>query len=201
MTSDTAAFDLPAPPPPPAPSDHAPARHGWVGSDLALGSALIVLLIALFLPWFSASVRVGAVSLGVTESGAAAHGYLWWAFVLGIVGLIALTAREFTARVRGNLPSGGQIIVGVTFLALVLVILAFTLKPAYLTGSGGTVIQAVRLPLATATPVAWSYGGYVAIIAAAVAFLAAAGAALPVRAAAQAARAGWQRPETRSQDA
>src|SRR5215475_11791528 len=166
MTSDTAAFDLPEPPPPPVPSHHAAARPGWGGTDLALGSALIVLLIALFLPWFSATVPAGPVNLGVTESGAAAHGYFSWAFVLGIVSLLVLTAREFVARIRGNLPSGGQIIVGATFLALVLVILAFTLKPAYLTGSGGTVIQAVRVPLATATPVTWSYGGYVAIVAA-----------------------------------
>src|SRR5215475_15775405 len=68
MTSDTAAFDLPEPPPPPVPSHHAAARHGWFGNDLALGSALIVLLIALFLPWFSATVPAGPVNLGVTRS-------------------------------------------------------------------------------------------------------------------------------------
>lgn len=205
---DTAAFDPPGftgPPPgftgPPPGSPATPGTPGtpaapaaphpahahrrWNGNDLVLGTGLVVLLIALFLPWFSATAGTGTAATSATTSGVAAHGYLWWAFVLTILALAAFVARDGVARIRGNLPSAGQILVGSTALSLVLAILAFTFKPA----------------VPAAVSVTWSYGAYVAIVAAAVSFLAAAGASLPVREAAQAARAGWQRAEATGQDA
>lgn len=143
MTSETSPY--PQAPPPPAGTSRAPSR-GWNGSDLAIGGALIVLLIALFLPWFSTSPG--------TTDGLSSHGDLWVVFVLALLALIVLVARETIARLPGNLPSPEQMLVGATGLALLLTILGVVQKPSV--GSAG-----------------WSYGGWVALVAALIALVAA----------------------------
>jgi len=145
MTSETSPYPK-APPPPPAP---ATAGRGWTGSDLAIGGAVIVLLIALFLPWFSAP--------GIAADGPSAHGYLWLAFVLTILALSVLVARDAIARLPGNLPSPEQMLVGATGLALLLTILGVAQTPPPVAGSVG--------------PIGWSYGGWVALVAALIAFI------------------------------
>jgi uncharacterized membrane protein len=107
---------------------------------------LIVLLIALFLPWFSTSPG--------TTDGLSSHGDLWVVFVLALLALIVLVARETIARLPGNLPSPEQMLVGATGLALLLTILGVVQKPSV--GSAG-----------------WSYGGWVALVAALIALVAA----------------------------
>jgi uncharacterized membrane protein len=147
MTSETSPYPQ-APPPAPA-----TAGRGWTGSDLAIGGAVIVLLITLFLPWFSAPGIAG------TPDGPSSHGYLWLVFVLTILALIVLVARDAIARLPGNLPSPEQMLVGATGLALLLTILGVVQQPS---------------SVATASsPIGWSYGGFVALVAALIAFLAA----------------------------
>jgi len=160
MTSQTSPYPQVPPPPPPAATP--PATRGWSGSDLVIGGALIVLLIALFLPWFSGTVRIfrTAAATGSVD-GAQAHGYLWVVFVLAIVALIVLVARDAIDRLPGNLPSPEQVLVGATGLALLLNILGLAQKPS----SGA------------AFSVGWSYGGFVAVLAALVALFAASGTA------------------------
>jgi hypothetical protein len=161
MTSDTSPSPQ-APPPPPPPMA---ATRGWTGSDLAVGGALVVLLIALFLPWFSSTVS-GTLAISGTGDGPTSHGYLWVVFVLVIVALFVLVARDAIARVPGNLPSSEQMLVGATGLALLLTILGVALKP-----SPGTTGASALLHV-TVT-VGWSYGGFVALVAALIAFVAA----------------------------
>jgi uncharacterized membrane protein len=108
-----------------------------------------VLLIALFLPWFSTPATDGPTS----------HGYLWTVFVLAIVALIVLVARDAIARLPGNLPSPEQMLVGATALALLLTILGVAQTPSPVAGSFGSI--------------GWSYGGWVALVAALIAFIAA----------------------------
>lgn len=146
MTSETSPY--PEAPPPTKPIVE---RSGWTGSDLAIGGAVIVLVIALFLPWFSRSPG--------TSDGLSSHGDLWVVFVLALMALIVLVARDTIARLPGNLPSPEQMLVGATGLALLLTILGVVQKPSPVTGSFG--------------PVGWSYGGWIALVAAIVAFLAA----------------------------
>jgi len=146
MFSDTSPY--PEPPPPPI---VVVERSGWTGSDLAIGGAVIVLIIALFLPWFSRSPG--------TSDGLSSHGDLWVVFVLALLALIVLVSRDAIARLPGNLPSPEQMLVGATGLALLLTILGVVQKPS---------------PTATLGPsTGWSYGGWVALVAAVVAFLAA----------------------------
>ena len=147
MTSETSPYSEA---PPPAPTT---AERGWTGSDLAIGGAVIVLLIALFLPWFSAPGIAG------TADGPSSHGYLWLVFVLTILALIVLVARDAIARLPGNLPSPEQMLVGATGLALLLTILGVAQTPPPVAGSFG--------------PMGWSYGGWVALVAALIAFIAA----------------------------
>jgi hypothetical protein len=110
-----------------------------------------VLLIALFLPWFSAP--------GIAADGPSAHGYLWLAFVLTIVALIVVVARDAIARLPGNLPSPDQMLVGASGLALLLTILGVAQKPS---------------PVAMGSAsIGWSYGGWIALVAALIVFIAA----------------------------
>lgn len=126
---------------------------GWTGSDLALGSALIALLIALFLPWFSSPLDNGTTDGAASSDGPQAHGYLWAVVAFALVALVVLVARDAIGLLPGNLPSPEQVLVGATGLALVLTVLGVAAKPAAFGG--------------------WSYGGFVAVLAAAVAFVAA----------------------------
>jgi len=154
MISDTSPYaDAPPPPRPPA-AGHS-ATPGWTGSDLAIGGALIVLIIALFLPWFGSPDIDGPTS----------HGYLWIAFALAIVALAVLVARDAIARVPGNLPSPAQMLVGTTGLALILIILGIAQTPS------ASVTSVVIY--STPTSLGWSYGGWVALVAALVAVVAA----------------------------
>jgi len=155
---------LPDVPPPPAATHKAAARpaaaRGWTGSDLLVGGALVVLLIALFLPWFSGTAQF-LKSTGVVAgvNGPQAHGYLWVVFVLAIVALIVLVGRDAIDRAPGNLPSNEQMLLGATGLALVLTLLGLLQQP-----SSGAAIS-----------LSWSYGGFIALLAALVAFFAASG--------------------------
>lgn len=175
MTSDTSPYSQAPPPPPPA-----AAARGWTGGDLLVGGALVVLLIALFLPWFSAKVFVGPFGPGRfaaagTGDGPQAHGYLWVVFVLVILALIVLVARDAIDRLPGNLPSPQQMLVGAVGLALLLTILGLVQKPSsYTTGSSGLIRQV--LPH-FAVSIGWSYGGFIALVAALIAFIAAIGGA------------------------
>jgi uncharacterized membrane protein len=203
MTSDTSPYPQVPPPPlpgatspgatPPGATPPAAAGRGWHGSDLAIGGALIVLLIALFLPWFSSTVRITrATRISGAGDGPAAHGYLWTVFVLVIVALIVLVARDAIAKVPGNLPSPEQILVGATGLVLLLTILGVVQKPSPVTVTGSGPVSEVFPHLAIAT--SWSYGGFVALVAAIVAFIAAFGTAGPLESAHRTARAAIRRP-------
>jgi len=156
----------------PRPAEPSAERSGWNGSDLAIGGALIVLLIALFLPWFSAQVSPGrGTTVSGTGDGPTSHGYLWLVFVLAILALIVLVARDVIARLPGNLPSPEQMLVGTTGLAFLLALLGVIQKPSPVTTSPGPVISQVFPHLAVS--VSWSYGGWVALVAALVALIAA----------------------------
>jgi len=165
MTGQTSLYPEPAPP--------GRSATGWTGSDLVIGTSLIVLLVALFMPWFSGTVA--NLSAAVTPNlasadGPRAHGYLWFVFALAIIALIVLVAREAIGRVPGNLPSPEQLLLVATGLALLLTILAVAIKPSpsFEIVSPTGIIPEFRLRTIS---VGWSYGGFVAVVAAVVAFV------------------------------
>ena len=166
MTGDTSVYLEFTPPDRPA--------AGWTGSDLLVGTSLIVLLVALFMPWFSGSEQLGgngATRVFGSADGPSAHGYVWFVFALTIIALIVLVARDAISRVPGNVPSPEQILLVATGLTLLLTILAAVIKP-----SPGLDVVGPTLQLSPSLPpvsIGWSYGGFVAIAAAAVAVIAA----------------------------
>jgi hypothetical protein len=172
MTSDTSQYSQVPPPPPPS-----TAANGWTGSDLAIGGALVILLIALFLPWFSSTVRLAGrtAQLSGSADGPTAHGFMWVVFVLAIAGLAVLVARDAIYRAPGNLPTPEQMLLGATGLALLLTILGLVIKPA----TGLSTAQLSQLLPHISISIGWSYGGFVALLAALVAFVAAFRAAGP----------------------
>jgi hypothetical protein len=137
-----------------------------------------VLVVALFMPWFSGSVgTAGATRNLASADGPRAHGYVWFVFALAIIGLIVLVARDAIGRVPGNLPSPDQMLMVATGLALLLTILAAVIKPSAtfdIVSPAGAVVQ---FPPSLNFSVGFSYGGFIAVAAAAIAFLAAFGAA------------------------
>lgn len=123
------------------------------GNMVIVGSATIALLVALFLPWFSASFSYGAyaadgkpyrVSLSASESALQAHGWMYLVFVLGLGVLGYLVVRAMSDG--GRLPlSHWRALVGVIGLDVLLTLICFFTKPSFAT---------------------WSYGAYIGLVAA-----------------------------------
>lgn len=166
----SAEADLPARP---------PVRAGWAVGDLLLAGGSVVLAITLFLPWFSASVHFGGrFSAGAgggfslagvdgnlhgTADGPRVHGYLWVVLVLVLATLAILVLRPYLAALAASLPSLRQLLLATTGLALLVTLLGFASRPT----AGGT-----AGPLGITVSVSWSYGAFLAVLAAAIAFAA-----------------------------
>jgi hypothetical protein len=118
-------------------------------ADKITGGASVILLISLFLPWYSITVPGATFSW----SGMTAHGYLWLVFLvcLGIVAFLVFGAGFTELPVK--LPAGREpLLLAASGFNLLLVLLAFFVSPGYL-----------------ALGVGWSFGAFVALIAAIVA--------------------------------
>jgi hypothetical protein len=159
--------NVPAWNPPSGPPAHVPASSGfsfdirrWTLSDKIAGGASLLVLISLFLPWFTGSVSsdnsLGLAAQSASESGTSAHGWLWFVFVvaLAILAYLVLAAGfqvlPFRAPVRHD-----QLLLAATGLNLVLVFIGFLLKPST-EGIAGVSIS-------------WSIGAFLALVAAVVA--------------------------------
>jgi hypothetical protein len=165
------------PPPPPA------RATGWNGTDLLILTSLVVLLVALFMPWFSGSVHLSnrVSTTGGGADGPRAHGYLWFVFALAIIALVVLVARDVISRVPGDLPTPEQMLMVATGLALLLTILGAVVRPSPAITVVSPTGSLAPFPVTIAVSIGWSYGGFVAIAAAAVAFVAAFRQAGPLR--------------------
>jgi hypothetical protein len=132
-------------------------------TDRIVGIASFVLLISLFLSWFSVSLGpIGSVS----ASGLSAHGYLYIVLILDILIIALLAVRalgvwDFPTSAAVTEEQALLIATGVNF---VLVLIAFLLKPGGV-GSG----------------VGWSFGAFIGLVAAVVALVPLARPALAAR--------------------
>jgi hypothetical protein len=151
---------------------HAEGASGWTGSDLVVGTSLVVLLVALFMPWFSGTVQVGGQgSIPGSVDGPRSHGYLWFVFALAILALAVLVARDAIGRVPGNLPSAAQLLMVATGLAFLLTLLGLVIRPSVGFDVVSQVGTVASFPPQLVVSLGWSYGGFVAVIAAGVAFV------------------------------
>lgn len=128
----------------------------WTISDKVAGVASLVVLISLFLPWFSGSYVSFGTSSGGSESGMDAHGWLWLVFVvvLAILAYLVLAAGFQALPFRSPLRHD-QLLLAATGLNLALVFIGFLLKPSTYGIEG--------------LSISWSAGAFLALIAAIVA--------------------------------
>lgn len=141
--------------------------RSWSPSEVFIGLATVALLVSLFLPWFSETASISGRTFTGSVSGTSAHGYLWLVFVLALIVLFVLIAPELIDRVPARLPSRQQLILGASGLSFLLVLLAFIAKPAATTPATGF----AGLQLQISASFGWSYGAYIALIAAVLALL------------------------------
>ncbi|MGH3191776.1 MAG: hypothetical protein ACRDOL_31915 [Streptosporangiaceae bacterium] len=132
----------------------------WRRSDWIAGIASVVVLISLFLPWFLGSVSanndVGLAVQTASESGTGGHAWLWLVFivVLLIVAFLVLMAGFQVLPFKLPLPND-QVLLIATGVNLVLVFIAFLLKP----GTDGI----------AGVSITWGIGAYLDLVAAIVA--------------------------------
>jgi hypothetical protein len=123
-------------------------------ADRITGIASLVLIIALFLPWFSISGTYATVSVSVSWDGTTAHGYLWLVFVIALAVVAYLVAKAGWGKLPFDLPAPESLVImTATVVNVVLVLIAFLLKP------GGDLYSGVG----------WTFGSFVALAAAVVA--------------------------------
>jgi uncharacterized membrane protein len=106
----------------------------WTVSDRIAGVATLLVLISLFLPWFSVNLgSFGGLGISVgtaTESGTDAHGWLWFVFVIGLAVLLYLVIVAGYQALPASLPVRHEtVLLMATGVNLLLVLLAFVLKP------------------------------------------------------------------------
>jgi hypothetical protein len=114
-------------------------------ADQIAGGATLVFLISLFLPWFSANVGIYSASVNGLW-----HGYMYLALLLALAVLAYLVVRASFETMPLRLPVGHeQILLAATAVIFVLTLISFVFKPG--------------------SPVGWSIGAFVGLIAAVVA--------------------------------
>jgi hypothetical protein len=134
----------------------------WSQAERITGIATVVLLISLFLPWFTVSVSTAGFgnlvkggTVSASGSGTDAHGYLWLVFVLGLAIVAFLVLRAGFSQLPFQLPLGPDMLLLIaTGINLVLVLVAFFFKP------GGSDL------LGTGVSVSWAWGAFVGLVAA-----------------------------------
>jgi hypothetical protein len=95
---------------------------------MIVGGASLIVLISIFLPWFSASL--GSLGSG-SESGTDAHGWLWIVFIVALAILAYLVVKAGFSNLPFTMPLQEEVILLIaTGLDLLLVLIAFILKPS-----------------------------------------------------------------------
>jgi hypothetical protein len=129
----------------------------WTLSDKIAGGASLVVLISLFLPWFSGSISsdntLGLTAQTGSESGTDAHGWLWLVFIISllIVAYLVVAAGYQTLPFKSPLRHDQLLLVAAS-VNLLLVFIGFLLKPSTYGIAG--------------VSIGWSIGAFLALIAA-----------------------------------
>jgi zinc ribbon protein len=131
----------------------------WGQAERVTGVATLVLLISLFLPWFTVSVSSsllgGHTVASASGSGVDAHGYLWLVFIVSLAVIAFLVLQAGFATLPFQLPAPPQLLLlGATGLNLLLVLVAFFFKP----GTGSL--------LGSGISVSWAFGAFISLLAA-----------------------------------
>jgi hypothetical protein len=127
----------------------------WTLADRIAGGATFVLLISLFLPWFSVSAGFGSFTASSSVDALTAHGYLYLVLLLALamLGYLAVSAglSDMPALPLGR----DQLLGAAAAVNLLLVLIAMLFKP----GGGSPLVK-----------VGWDFGAFLGLAAAIVAF-------------------------------
>ncbi|HTT54750.1 MAG TPA: hypothetical protein VMH35_25430 [Streptosporangiaceae bacterium] len=126
----------------------------WTLADRITGGATLVLLVSLFLPWFSVSAGFGNFTASSSVDALTAHGYLYLVLLLALamLGYLVLPAG---LRDQPALPlSHEQILGAAAAVNLLLVLAGMLLMP----GGGSSLVR-----------VSWDFGAFAGLAAAVVA--------------------------------
>jgi hypothetical protein len=137
----------------------------WQRAEQITGGATLLLIISIFLPWFtvtaSTTIAGHTISQSGSGSGTAAHGYLWLVFFVGLAVLAVLIIQAGFSQFPVNLPFGvPALLIGLTGLNLLIVLIAFLIKPSVGVATGGLDVS-----------VGWGFGAFVGLICAIAAFV------------------------------
>jgi hypothetical protein len=114
----------------------------WTRNDQIVGGATLLLLISLFLPWFTVSAGPFSVSVNGLW-----HGWEYITLIIALVIVIYLVLRAGFQELPFKLPLGhDQLLLAGTGINFVLVLLGFLIRPA--SGFG------------------WTFGAFIGLIAA-----------------------------------
>ena len=131
-----------------------PAR--WTPADRVTGAATLVLIISLFLPWFSVSAGFGNFTASSSADALAAHGFLYLVLLLALAMLGYLIARASLKDLPELPVTSDQLLAAGAAVNLLLVLIAFAVRP----GGGSALVK-----------VSWSFGAFIGLIAAIVSFV------------------------------
>ena len=121
----------------------------WTQPERITAIASLVLLISLFLPWFTYNFGAGSLSVDGLW-----HGWMYLVFILCLIILVFLVAKASYAETPFKLPMAEeQLLLYATVINLVLTLLAFVFKPGGIGFSG----------------IGWGFGAFVGLAAAVVA--------------------------------
>ncbi len=168
----TGQYPPAAPPPPGYPQPGAqyqprPASPGGPASqfrfdlkrltrvDQVVGGASFIVLISIFLPWFTVTVSASTFGIAASGSGSGtdAHGWLWLVFVLDLLILAYLVMRAGWEQAPVRFPMAhAPLLIIATGLQLLLVLIAFFVMPSN-EGLAGV-------------SVGWAWGAFVGLLAA-----------------------------------
>jgi hypothetical protein len=127
----------------------------WTMADRIAGGATFVLLISLFLPWFSVSAGFGSFTANSSVDALTAHGYLYLVLLLAVAMLgyliVAAGLKDMPALPLGR----DQLLGAAAAVNLLLVLIAMLFKP----GGGAPLVK-----------VSWDFGAFLGLAAAIVAF-------------------------------
>jgi hypothetical protein len=111
----------------------------WSTYDIMLALVALLLAGSVFAPWFQADVRVNGVngetlngilvSPKPTETGLAAHGFLWALVWLAVVQLALLAAHYVPGRFALSPPGFHRFLIAISALSLPITLVACSLKP------------------------------------------------------------------------
>ena len=131
-----------------------PAR--WTPADRITGAATLVLVVSLFLPWFSVSAGFGNFTASSSADALAAHGFLYLVLLLALAMLGYLIARASLKDLPELPVTSDQLLAAGAAVNLLLVLIAFAVMP----GGGSALVK-----------VSWSFGAFIGLIAAIVSFV------------------------------